>query len=155
MADAARHDVHILNSLIETTIDSVDGYERAARESQNPEFRRIFEERAFERRRVCDELRQEVARMGGEVEDDGSVLAKAHRSFLKIRDAVAGGDDKQVIDEVERGEDFIKNKYEMAMRDEELTMPARETVTRAYDSVKTGHDQMSALKHGLDGDRLP
>ena len=154
MADAARHDVHVLNSLIETTIDSVDGYERAAREARNPEFRRIFEERAFERRRVIDDLRQEVTRMGGEVEDDGSVLAKAHRSFLKIRDAVAGGDDKQVIDEVERGEDFIKNKYEMAMRDEELTMPARETVTRAYDSVKSGHDQMSALKHGLDGDRL-
>ena len=154
MADAARHDVHVLNSLIETTIDSVDGYERAAREARNPEFRRIFEERAFERRRVIDDLRQEVTRMGGEVEDDGSVLAKAHRSFLKIRDAVAGGDDKQVIDEVERGEDFIKNKYEMAMRDDELTMPARETVTRAYDSVKSGHDQMSALKHGLDGDRL-
>ena len=154
MADAARHDVHVLNSLIETTIDSVDGYERAAREARNPEFRRIFEERAFERRRVIDELRQEVTRMGGEVEDDGSMLAKAHRSFLKLRDAVAGGDDKQVIDEVERGEDFIKNKYEMAMRDDELTMPARETVTRAYDSVKSGHDQMSALKHGLDGDRL-
>ena len=150
----AEHDGKILNSLIETTIDSVDGYEKAARESQNPEFRRIFEERAFERRRVCDELRQEVARMGGEVEDDGSVLAKAHRSFLKIRDAVAGGDDKQVIDEVERGEDFIKNKYEMAMRDDELSSVARETVTRAYDSVKSGHDQISALKHGLDGDRL-
>ena len=110
MADAARHDVHILNSLIETTIDSVDGYERAAREAKNPEFRRIFEERAFERRRV--------------------------------------------IDEVERGEDFIKNKYEMAMRDDELSSVARETVTRAYDSVKSGHDQISALKHGLDGDRL-
>ena len=154
MADAARHDVHILNSLIETTIDSVDGYERAAREAKNPEFRLIFEERAFERRQVIDELRQEVTRMGGEVEDDGSVLAKAHRSFLKIRDAVAGGDDKQVIDEVERGEDFIKNKYEVAMRDEELTAPARQTVTRAFDSVKSGHDQMSAPKHGLDGDRL-
>jgi uncharacterized protein (TIGR02284 family) len=154
MAHAAEHDVHVLNSLIETTIDSVDGYERAARESQNPEFRRIFEERAFERRRVLDELRSEVSRMGGEVEDDGSMLAKAHRSFLKIRDAVAGGDDKQVIDEVERGEDFIKAKYETAMRDDELSPTALQTVTRAYDSVKSGHDQISALKHGLDSDRM-
>jgi uncharacterized protein (TIGR02284 family) len=149
MAQAAEHDVKVLNSLIETTIDSVDGYERAAREAKNPEFRRVFEERAFERRRVCDELRQEVARLGGEVEDDGSMLAKAHRSFLKVRDAIAGGDDKQVIDEVERGEDFIKSKYELAKRDDDLSIPARETVTRAYDSVKSGHDQMSALKHSL------
>jgi uncharacterized protein (TIGR02284 family) len=150
MADA-HHDVHVLNSLIETTIDSVDGYEKAAQEAQNPQYRRIFEERAFERRRVCDDLRTEVTRMGGEVEDDGSTLAKAHRTFLKIRDAVMGGDDKQVIAEVERGEDFIKAKFEVAMRDDELTMTARETVTRAYDSVKSGHDQMSALKHGLEG----
>ena len=148
----AGHDVQVLNSLIETTIDSVDGYEKAARETQNTEFRRIFEERAFERRRVCDQLRQEVARMGGEVEDDGSVLAKAHRSFLKLRDAVMGGDDKQVIDEVERGEDFIKGKFEHALRDEALSPPVLETVTRAYDSVKSGHDQISALKHGLDTD---
>lgn len=150
----AEHDVKILNSLIETTIDSVDGYEKAAQEAKNPEFRRIFEERAFERRRVMDDLRTEVARMGGEVEDDGSMLAKAHRSFLKIRDAVAGGDDKQVIDEVERGEDFLKAKYETAMRDSDLSPIALETVTRAYDSVKSGHDQISALKHGLDGDRI-
>jgi uncharacterized protein (TIGR02284 family) len=58
-----------------------------------------------------------------------------------------------VIDEVERGEDFIKGKFEHAMRDEDLTGPVRETVTRAYDSVKSGHDQISALKHGMDGAR--
>ena len=149
MHDPAHHDVRVLNGLIETTIDSVDGYEKAAQESKNPEFRRIFEERAFERRRVCDDLKNEVARMGGEVEDDGSLLAKAHRSFLKVREAVMGGDDKQVIDEVERGEDFIKGKFEHAMRDEDLTAPARETVTRAYTSVKSGHDQISALKHSM------
>jgi uncharacterized protein (TIGR02284 family) len=147
----AEHEVQVLNSLIETTIDSVDGYEKAARETQNTEFRRIFEERAFERRRVCDELRTEVERMGGTSEDDGSMLAKAHRTFLKVRDAVMGGDDKQVIDEVERGEDFIKHKFEVALRDTELSPPTLETVTRAFDSVKSGHDQISALKHGLEG----
>lgn len=146
------HDVQVLNSLIETTIDSVDGYERAARETQNTEFRRIFEERAFERRRVCDELRREVERIGGTSEDDGSMLAKAHRAFLKVREAVAGGDDKQVINEVERGEDFIKGKFETAMRDSDLSAPVLETVTHAYTSVKSGHDQISALKHGLESD---
>ncbi|HYG26023.1 MAG TPA: PA2169 family four-helix-bundle protein [Caulobacteraceae bacterium] len=147
----AGHDVQVLNSLIETTIDSVDGYEKAAQETHNTEFRRIFEERAFERRRVVSDLRTEVERMGGTSEDDGSMLAKAHRSFLKVRDAVMGGDDKQVIDEVERGEDFIKAKFETAMRDSDLSPPALESVTRAYDSVKSGHDQISALKHGLEG----
>lgn len=146
----AQHDVKVLNSLIETTIDSVDGYQKAAKETKNQEFRRIFEERAFERTRVCEELRSEVRSMGGEPEDDGSMLAGAHRKFLNLRDKVMGGDDKQVIDEVERGEDFIKAKFETAMRDEDLTPAAREAITRAYGSVKSGHDQMSALKHGME-----
>ncbi len=145
----AHHDVKVLNSLIETTIDSVDGYEKAAENTKNAEFRRIFEERCFERRQVCDSLRGEVRRMGGEPEDDGTMLAGAHRAFLKVRDAVMGGDDKQVIDEVERGEDFIKMKFEKAMKDEDLTPAALEAVTRAYGSVKSGHDQISALKHRM------
>lgn len=144
------HDVKVLNSLIETTIDSVDGYEKAAEETKNTEFRRIFEERTFERREVCNGLRDEVRRMGGKPEDDGSMLAGAHRVFLKLRETVMGGDDKQVIDEVERGEDFIKAKFEKAMNDQDLTPAAREAVSRAYGSVKAGHDQISALKHSLN-----
>ncbi len=149
MTDAAEHDCKVLNSLIETTIDSADGYEQAAKEARNPQYRRLFEERAFERRQVYNDLRQEVARLGGEAEAEGTLLASGHRAFLKLRDAISGDDDKQVVDEVERGEDVIKARYEKAMGDGELTSEAREAVTRAYSSVKAGHDQMSALKHSL------
>jgi uncharacterized protein (TIGR02284 family) len=144
-------DISILNSLIETTIDSVDGYTAAADHAENTEFRQIFRDRATERRGVVSELQAQVRSLGGDPEDDGSALAGAHRFFMNLRDSVTGTDDKSIIAEVERGEDVIKNSYETALNNGELSPESREVVQRCYASVREGHDQMRDLKHGMSG----
>ena len=46
---------------------------------------------------------------GGTPNDDGSLKADLHRRWVDLRAAIAGdGGDKAVIEEVERGEDYIK-----------------------------------------------
>src|SRR5690606_24416314 len=97
------HDIKVLNGLIETTLDSIDGYREAAKETQNPTFRAMFEQRSFERQRVATELQGTVRQLGGEPEDDGSMLAKAHRAFLDIKHALSK-DDQAVVNSVENGE---------------------------------------------------
>jgi uncharacterized protein (TIGR02284 family) len=67
--------------------------------------------------------------------------------FLRLRDSVTKDGDESVVDEVERGEDFIKAKFEEALEDDELSAEARDAVTRAYTSIKSGHDQARNLKH--------
>ena len=44
-------------------------------------------------------------------EDDGTILAAAHRMFLSLKSSL-GGSDQGVVNEVERGEDRIKAKFE-------------------------------------------
>lgn len=142
------HEIKVLNGLIETTIDSVDGYAEAAKDAENPQFRDLFLTRAAERRQIAARLREAVRREGGEPADDGTVLASAHRMFTGLRASMSKGD-KAVIDEVERGEDHIKAKYDDALKDDKLSLSARETIQQAYASVRQGHDQMSALKHSM------
>jgi uncharacterized protein (TIGR02284 family) len=147
-----KHQVKVLNGLLETTIDSVDGYAEAAKEAENPRFRELFLNRAAERRQAVTLLRQAVRHEGGEPADDGTVLASAHRVFVDMRSSMSKGD-KAVIEEVERGEDHIKAKYNDALKDDELSLASREAIQQAYTSVRQGHDQMSALKHAIEGDR--
>lgn len=142
------HDIRILNDLIETTIDSVDGYAEAAKDTDNAQLRDMFLARTTERRQVTARLREAVRREGGEPADDGTVLASAHRVFVGLRASMSRGD-KAVVEEVERGEDHLKSKYEDALKDEKLSMSARETIQQAYASVRQGHDQMSAIKQSL------
>jgi uncharacterized protein (TIGR02284 family) len=110
----------------------------------------MFRERASERRHVVEELRSEVRRLGGNPEDDGSFLGKTHQRFEDLKSAITGGDDKAVIDEVERGEDYLKGKFEAALNSDTLSGEARSVVERCYQSVRSGHDQMSQLKHGME-----
>ncbi|MGN2254057.1 PA2169 family four-helix-bundle protein [Frateuria sp. GZRe12] len=138
------HDIRVLNDLIETTIDSAEGYAEAARETQSPRFSVTFRERASERRLVATRLQQKVEELGGTPEDDGSVLASAHRMFTNLRKSLH--DETAVIDEVERGEDHIRHKFEDALEDDGVTPPTHALIAETFRSVRSGHDQMRALK---------
>ena len=142
--------ISTLNTLIATTIDSITGYEDSAQNIDNERFREIFRQRANERQQVVESLRSEVRRLGGNPEDDGSFLGKAHQRFEDLKSAVTGGDDKSIINEVERGEDYLKEKFETALNSDTLTGDSRAVVERCYQSVRSGHDQMSQLKHGME-----
>ncbi len=144
------HDIRTLNGLIATTLDSIDGYTTAASDSESGRFAQIFNDRARERRQVVTLLQAEVARLGGNPEDDGTLLAGAHRAFLNLKAAVTGKDDKAIINEVERGEDHIKAKYEDALGDPDLSPPTKMAIDEAYTSVRDGHDQMRDLKHSME-----
>lgn len=152
MSTPNHHDIHILNSLIETTIDSADGYREAAKETDKTNFKTLFEARSFERQQVVSDLQGAVRTLGGDPEDDGTILAKAHRAFLDVKHALLR-DEQAVVNSVETGEDFIKGKFETALEDSAVSATTRETIRRAYATVKDGHDQMRDLKHSLEGQK--
>src|SRR4051812_27165827 len=145
-------EISTLNTLIATTIDSITGYENSAKDIDNQRFAEIFRERANERQRVVEDLRAEVRRLGGNPEDDGSFMGKTHQRFLDLKSAITGRDDKAIINEVERGEDYLKDKFETAINSGDLSGESRAVVERCYQSVRSGHDQMSRLKHGMEAD---
>lgn len=149
MADTS-HDIRTLNSLIATVIDSIDGYSESAKDAESGRFTSMFNDRAAERREILTRLQAEVGRLGGNPEDDGTTAAAAHRGFVNLKSAVTGRDDKAVINEVERGEDHIKSKFEDALRDDDLSPQTRSVIQECFTSVKQGHDQMSALKHSME-----
>lgn len=143
------HDVTVLNSLIETTIDSVDGYRHSAGEATSGTFTEMFRKRAEERQRVVDRLREKVVELGGTPEEEGGLLAKAHRQFLSLRDAVTGRDDKAVIAEVDRGESYLNGKWEAALADTELSADTQRLLRECYQSVRSGHDQWEQIHKGV------
>ncbi len=140
--------IKLVNSLVETTIDSADGYAEAAKDADGARYTELFQRRAEERRTIASELQDEVRRLGGEPKDDGTILAAAHRAFLNLKDAVTKGDEA-VINEVEAGEDYIKGKYEKALQDNDVDPQTRRVIEKAWVSVKSGHDQMRDIKHML------
>ena len=144
------HDIRTLNGLIATTIDSVDGYRSSAEAVDSTRFADLFTTRAGERSSVAEQLRAEVRKLGGNPEDDGTALAGAHRGFLNLKAAVTNRDDRAIVNEVERGEDHIKEKFEDALKDDKLSSETRRVDETCFGSIKSGHDEMSQIKHQLE-----
>jgi uncharacterized protein (TIGR02284 family) len=143
--------ISTLNTLIATTIDSVTGYEDSAKNIHDDRLREVFRSRADERQRVVEQLRGEVRRLGGDPEEGGSFLGKAHQRFEDLKAAITGRDEKAIINEVERGEDYLKEKWQAALQSGDLHGQTHDLVERCYQSVKQGHDQISQFKHAFEG----
>ncbi|WP_408587879.1 ferritin-like domain-containing protein [Novosphingobium sp.] len=146
-----KEDVAVLNTLIATLLDSVDGYQKSAEHLESETYRSLFLERARERQTVVRKLQAAVAQLGGTPEDASSTLGTLHRVFVDLKAVVTGRDDKAIISEVERGEDYLKGKFEAAMNKADLSLSTRMAVDEAWMSVREGHDQMRNLKHGIQG----
>ncbi len=142
-------DPGILNGLIATLLDSIDGYQKSAGDVENGALAEKFNSRARERQSAVTTLQAAVASAGGNPEDDGTLLAGAHRAFINLKEAVTGKDDKAIVAEIERGEDHLKAKFESALADADLSPVGRAAADEAWQSVRAGHDEMSALKHSM------
>ena len=149
MMQSNEHDISTVNSLITTTIDSANGFERSAEDADMPQFIEMFRTFAQERRQVVGMLQEHVRKLGGTPNDDGSLKADLHRRWVDLRDAISKGGDKEVIEEVERGEDYLKAKYDSALEDTKLSPETMAVIRDAYQSVRAGHDRASALKHSM------
>lgn len=143
-------EITTLNTLTTTVIDSVNGYRDAAENSESGRFQEMFRTNADERSRVAEDLRAEVRRLGGEPETEQSTLGSLHQRWVDLKAAITGRDEKAIINEVERGEDYLKEKFEKALNSDHLSGDSRAAVERAFQSVRKGHDQVASIKHGLE-----
>jgi uncharacterized protein (TIGR02284 family) len=151
MFDKDNDGLTVLKTLTDTLADSVNGYREAAQHVGSAEFKQMFTELGDERSQVLSDLQAELGRLGGSADRDGTTMGTLHQRWLDLKASITGNDDKAVINEVERGEDYLKEKFESAMGSDKLDGAVRGIVEQAYGSVREGHDRVSALKHSLEG----
>ena len=129
-------------------VDSVTGYEDSGQNIDNEHLRQIFRERADERQQVVQQLREEVRRLGGDPEEGGSFIGKTHQRIEDLKAAITGRDEKSIINEVERGEDYLKGKWEAVLDKGDLTGESRAIVERGFQSVRSGMTRSASSSTG-------
>ena len=104
-----------LKTLYTRLIDSKDGYEQASERSQNAQHKALFSEMIDRRSRNAAQVRTYLSQKGEQMDEDGSILAAAHRTFLSLKDSVTGSSDEAILEEVIRGEESLLKAYDDAI----------------------------------------
>lgn len=137
--------VSVLNGLIETCKDGVDGFRTAAQGVKSSTAKTLFTTRIQSIERAESELETQVRRLGGDPEKSGSVAGALHRGWIDIKSTVTGKDDDAIIAECVRGEDVAVKNYEEAL-DKDLPADVRSMVERQYHGAMENRDAVRALQ---------
>jgi len=137
--------VDVLNELIETSKDGEKGFMKAAEDAHDAELKSFFADCAQRCREGATELQAHVRGLGATPEKSGTAAGALHRGWLSLKEAVSSRDDKAILEECERGEDYAKAQYRKAL-ERDLPIDSRMIVERQYQGVLANHDRVRALR---------
>ncbi|WP_230534189.1 ferritin-like domain-containing protein [Microvirga roseola] len=138
-----------LESLIRITIDSAEGYERAAETAKTEQLKQLLREQSKKRHSTVAELNEELVRIGGQAQERGSATGAAHNVWTRIADAFADGDEA-ATERVEEGEDYIENKFREALENQDWDPRTREVLQRAHSQIAEGERLTDRLEEQYD-----
>jgi uncharacterized protein (TIGR02284 family) len=107
--------VEVLNELLETCYDGLNGFRTAASQVQSREAIALCESRAQRIDEAAAELFTAIHHLGGHPADHGHAAAQVHRGWIHLRAYASGSGDDAVLAEVERGEELAVRRYQHAL----------------------------------------
>jgi uncharacterized protein (TIGR02284 family) len=143
--DLDQETIDRLQTLIRYNIDAYDGFRKSAEEIKNPHLASLFRDLAQERSAMATELQEYVEWNNEKAEDDGSLRAAVHRTWIDVRNKLSGGSNYAVLAEAERGEDYIKEAYEDFLKSHPGSA-LNDVVQQQYARVKSAHDRIRDLR---------
>lgn len=135
----------VLNDLIETSKDGEKGFAKAAEDAHDAELKSLFTGCSQRCREGATELQAQVRALGGDPERTGSAAGALHRGWISLREAISSREDKAILEECEKGEDYAKAQYRKAL-EQDLPADVRAIVDRQYQGVLANHDRVRALR---------
>ncbi len=106
--------VDVLNELLETCYDGLDGFRTAASSVERPDAIIFFQSRAQRIDEAAAELYTAIRHLDGHPVEHGHRHAAVHRSWIHLRAATTPRGDDAVLAEVERGEEEALRRYRHA-----------------------------------------
>lgn len=138
--------VSVLNDLITKNYDAENGYKEASEKIENVSLKAYFDQQAQNRYDFGHQIKELIAKYGGEPIKGTSLAGDLHRAWISIRDAFSNGD-HAIYAEAIRGEEAFSTEYGEILTDEVLPQDVKELVQTQKNSV----DKALASLKVMDG----
>lgn len=145
--------IEVLNTLITINNDRIEGYETAAKETEEQDLKLFFSDLKQTSLHFNKELIGEVTKLGGTATEGTKTTGKFFRVWMDVKAALTGKDRKAILNSCEYGEDMAKDTYEKALKnDVEYLSAEQQTMIKAqhtllvadHNKVKTMRDLLTA-----------
>ena len=143
--------IDIFNTLIEVNNDRREGYETAAKETNEADLKMLFADCQATSQQCIAELTYEVHKLGGMPTQGTSTTGKFFRAWMDIKVALTANDRKTILDSCEYGEDAAITLYEGTLKNnrENLEPQQRLLINDQCAFIKADHSRIKGLRDML------
>lgn len=143
--------VNVLNALIQINNDRIEGYETAAKETEDSDLKSLFAHLQSTSQNNLNGLRTEVMRLGGAPEEGTRVTGKFFRVWMDVKAALTGNDRKAILNSCEFGEDKALETYEDTIEDnsEKLSSEQLAMIREQQAHLRADYDKIKDLRDAV------
>ena len=136
-----------LKGLISIINDGKEGYKSAADATNNVELKAVFLKYVAERALYENELKAHLAKHGAaSANDDGGILGAIHRTWIDIKEALTDKSETALLSAVVTGEKAALEKYDMAIKDNQLHEDHLNLLTSQRNSIAEALKEIELLE---------
>ena len=139
--------IEVLNTLITINNDRIEGYETAAKETEEQDLKTLFATFSSTSEKCKRELVAEVIKLGGTPAEGTRTTGKFFRVWMDVKAALTGKDRKAILNSCEYGEDVAKETYEEALKNDSENLSAeQQTMIKAQHTLLVAdHDKVKSM----------
>lgn len=140
--------IEVLNTLITINNDRIEGYDTAAKETDEQDLKTLFAQFSSTSLKCNTELKYEVTKLGGTPAEGTMASGKFFRVWMDVKAALTGKDRKAILNSCEYGEDIAKNTYEKALKNdaENLSAEQQAMIKAQHLLLVADHDQVKSMR---------
>lgn len=143
--------IAVLNTLITINNDRIEGYETAAKETEEQDLKALFAQFSSTSQKCKTELKNEVTKLGGTSAEGTMTSGKFFRVWMDVKAALTGKDRKAILNSCEYGEDMAKDTYKKALENdlESLNAEQQAMIKEQYTLLVAEHDKVKMMRDAL------
>ena len=142
--------VEILNDLVQINNDRIEGYERAAQETEDSDLKSLFHQMSEKSHMLKSQLGSEVVKRGGKPTESTTASGKVFRVWMDFKAALTGKNRKLILRSCEFGEDAAQDTYKSALESsDKLPADIVQLVSDQKSKLREDHDHVKALRDSV------
>jgi uncharacterized protein (TIGR02284 family) len=145
MSDLNEKAIDKLNHLIAIANDGKYGYENAAEDVNDATLKQMFRQYSLERAGYAEDLKREVAKLGGSPDKGGGPLGALHRTWMDIKSTVTSGDREAILKTCITGEEAAVKAYSDAVNDNDVPASLKQLISRQLNGVEFALNSIRSL----------
>jgi len=143
--------IDALNRLVEINNDRIEGYEKAAENTEERDLNDLFTKFEQTSRKCQRQLVSEINNLGGKATEGTTASGKFFRTWMDVKSALVGEDRKAILNSCDNGEESADDTYQKVLADESehLTSQQRSMIKEQHNMLKSDKNKIRTMLNSL------